>query len=121
MVRAERQKKEIPINSSQRQTSNLEPTMQNPPTDETVAALFELAIAAEKAAQDLYQGLESMFSHVPVAAAFWHALMEDEAAHAHELEKTRAALTPMQLVMPADPLMMMKAKSILNFSVEGSL
>ena len=39
--------------------------MQSPSTGKTVATLLELAITAEKVAEDLYLGLTQKFSHLP--------------------------------------------------------
>jgi hypothetical protein len=58
----------------------------------TVAALFELAITAEKAAAHFYEGLSRVFRSEPAVAACWKGLMADELSHAEQLAGILAAL-----------------------------
>ena len=87
----------------------------------TVTELFELAIAAEKAAKELYNGLEAKFAHHQEVADFWGKYAAEEAGHAQWLEHLRDTSSPEQLSVPADPLILKDAHKILQFSVENSL
>ncbi|OQY21229.1 MAG: hypothetical protein B6I35_08850 [Anaerolineaceae bacterium 4572_32.2] len=46
--------------------------------DVTVAELFEMAIGAEKAAEELYHGLAAKFAHHPEVADFWKEYAAEE-------------------------------------------
>lgn len=87
----------------------------------TVAELFELAIAAEKAAEELYRALEAKFAHHQEVADFWRKYAAEEAGHAQWLERLRRASSPEQLSAPADPLMLKDARKVLQFSIENTL
>ncbi len=95
--------------------------MVNQSADETVAALLELAITAENAAQKLYFGLTQKFSHLPPVSDFWQLMMQDEIAHAKGIEKTRSSLTPEQLLAPVDLLVLQQARKIARLPVERHL
>ena len=69
----------------------------------TLARLFELAIAAEKAAEELYRGLEAKFAHHEDVADFWREYAGEEVMHAAWLERLRDSLAPERLSAPADP------------------
>ena len=66
----------------------------------TVAGLFDLAIAAEKAAAYFYQGHSEAFRGEPAVAACWKGLMSDELLHKEQLSRVFAALP--QTVRSAD-------------------
>jgi rubrerythrin len=87
----------------------------------TVAELFELAIAAEKAAEKLYRGLEAKFAHYQEVADFWAGYATEEAWHVKGLEHIRHTLNPEQLSAPADPSMLKGARRLLQFSTENAL
>jgi rubrerythrin len=87
----------------------------------TVATLFELAIAAERAAEALYRGLEKKFAHHQPAADFWDSYAKEEDRHAHWLERARDRLSAEQLSAPADPNVLQQANKALKFSVEHAL
>ena len=87
----------------------------------TNGGLFELAIAAEEAAEELYRRLEAGFAHHEDAAAFWRLYAAEEAAHAHWLVRIRDILSPEQLAAPADPQILMSARKALDFSVDSAL
>jgi rubrerythrin len=91
------------------------------PMSNTVAALLELAITSEKGAEDLYRGLADKFSRFPVVADFWQGMQRDEVAHAKGIEKVRASLTPEQLLMSADSLVLEQAKRSASFSAKEAL
>lgn len=86
-----------------------------------VADLFELAIAAEKAMEELYRGLEAKFAHHQEVADFWGKYAAEEARHARWLERLRDTSSPEQLSAPADPFMLKDARKILQFSIENRL
>lgn len=87
----------------------------------TNAELFDLAIAAEEAAEELYRSLEARFAKHPDVAAFWRQYAAEEAAHAHWLARIRDALSPEQLTAQADPPILRKALKASGFSVESAL
>jgi rubrerythrin len=87
----------------------------------TLAQLFDHAIAAERAAEAFYHGLETKFAHHEDVAAFWAEYAAEETMHAGWLESMRDGLSPERLSTPADPLTMEKAHGVLQFSVENTL
>ena len=87
----------------------------------TVAGLLELAITAEKAAEELYHGLEAKFAHHEDVAAFWREYAGEEAMHAEWLERLRDSLAPERLSAPADPGVLEEANRALQVSVERML
>lgn len=78
----------------------------------TVATLFEHAIAAEKAARDLYLAFSERFSDPPAVAEFWASLADDEQDHADRLEEIYAALSPEQRQSPIDPDVMRQVRAL---------
>lgn len=87
----------------------------------TIDQLFQLAIAGEKAAERIYQGLERKFAPYPELGQFWARYASDEATHARRLEQIRARLAPEQLAQPADPRMVDQARKIAQTPVEDIL
>jgi len=85
--------------------------MDSPVVGGTVAALFELAIAAEREAAEFYRGLAKKFSHLAEASDLWKEMAKDEAAHIARLEEVRASLTPEQLRAPVEGEILLKAKA----------
>jgi hypothetical protein len=86
------------------------------PNDPTLEMLFELAMQAEKTAEEFYAGLAEKFRHLPEVAAFWLTFSKEEEGHALELEKIRGALSPDQLATLADPAVFLKATKNRNTS-----
>lgn len=91
------------------------------PRQETVADLFDLAIAAERAAEALYRGLQAKFAHHPDVAEFWRAYAEEEVMHADWLGRVRDSLDEERLVATADAQMLQHAHRALERSVEETL
>ncbi|MGD8795012.1 MAG: response regulator [Anaerolineae bacterium] len=87
----------------------------------TMATLFDLAITAEVAAQDLYRALARSFGHVPQVAAFWQDLMHDEETHAAELRKLCNSLPAGQLLAPVAPSLVSRAEKGLELAQEDYL
>jgi rubrerythrin len=88
---------------------------------ETTAELFEMAIAAEKAAEELYFGFEERFAHHQDVVAFWRKYAEEEVGHARWLEGVRDKSSPEQLSAPADPSILKDARKFLRFSPQHAL
>jgi rubrerythrin len=91
------------------------------PKDQTIATLFELAIGVEKAAEELYRGLEARFAHHQEIADFWKEYAAEEASHAQKLERLRDALDRETLAAPADPDLLQDARKILEFSTDHTV
>ncbi|RLC71671.1 MAG: hypothetical protein DRI81_17420 [Chloroflexi bacterium] len=89
--------------------------------DVTVAELFEMAIGAEKAAEELYHGLAAKFAHHPEVADFWKEYAAEENGHAQWLERIRNGLSQDELAALADPTMLREARAALQVSVERAL
>lgn len=89
--------------------------------EDTIETMFVLAIQAEKAAREFYEGLLHQFGHVPRVAAIWREMMEDEEEQIRFLEEVRTRLTPEQLQAPANPDIMQKLRGCLKFSPQDTL
>ncbi|MGB8213932.1 MAG: ferritin family protein [Anaerolineales bacterium] len=87
----------------------------------TVVQAFEVAIAAERAAEKLFQGLEAKFAHYAEVATFWKQYALDETKHAEWLEGLKARLTPEQLSRPVDAHTVELLQAVTGFSVEKAL
>ena len=87
----------------------------------SVGELFEMAIAAERAAEELYRRLGQMFAHHSQATAFWQRYAIEEAGHAKMLKYLRDRLTPEQLAQPAEASMLQKAHRTLELSIDNLL
>lgn len=87
----------------------------------TVAQAFEAAISAERAAQQLFQGLEAKFAHYEDVAAFWGQYANEEAKHAEWLEGLQARLTSEQLSGPVDDHTVELLQAVAEISVEKAL
>jgi hypothetical protein len=87
----------------------------------TVAQAFEVAIATERAAERLFQGLEAKFAHHEDVATFWKQYALDEAKHAKWLEGLKARLTTEQLSGPVDAHTVELLQAVAGFSVEKAL
>ena len=89
--------------------------------ENTVAKLLELAIGAEKAAEELYRQLEAKFAQHQDVADFWRGYAAEEAGHARWLQKLRDTQSPEQLSAPADPSILKEAYMLAQFSTEHAL
>jgi rubrerythrin len=89
--------------------------------DMTVAQAFEIAIAAERAAERLFQGLEAKFAHHEDVAAFWKQYAYEEAKHAEWLEGLQARLTPERLSERVDDHVVKLLQAVMELSVEKAL
>jgi rubrerythrin len=91
------------------------------PNKATLAQLLDLAIAAERAAEALYRGLEAKFSHYDEITAFWRRYASEEVMHAEWLERLQESLTSKQLAAQADPFILKSANRALQASVDKRL
>jgi hypothetical protein len=87
----------------------------------TVAQVFDIAIAAECAAQDLFNGLEEKFTHHPDVAELWHQYAIEEVAHADYLRKLRAQTPEGQLAQPVEAETVRMLRKVADFSAEEAL
>lgn len=91
----------------------------NNPEKETVGALFEYAIALERAAESLYRHFAAIFSHYPEVARFWNAYADEERGHASYLEQVRAGVSAERLSSPADNAMLQKVHYCLEAAAQA--
>ena len=91
------------------------------PDSATTNELFELAIAAERAAETLYQRIAAKFAPYPEVATFWANYAQEEVMHAQWLEQIREKTSPEQLSAPADPYQLENVHRVLQFSIENAL
>jgi len=87
----------------------------------TVAKVFDIAIAAECAAQDLFKGLEEKFAHHPDVADLWRQYAVEEVAHADYLSKLRAQTPEEQLAQPVEAETVRLLREVADFSAEEAL
>lgn len=87
----------------------------------TVAQAFEVALAAERASESLFQGLEAKFAHHEDVATFWKQYALDEAKHAEWLEGLKARLSTEQLSRLIDAHTVGLLQEVTGFSVEKAL
>ena len=57
------------------------------PNTETIAELFEVAIASERVAEELYLGFKARFAHHQDVADFWEDYDGEEVGHASTLSR----------------------------------
>jgi len=88
---------------------------------ETVAELFEYAVALERAAETLYRQLEKMFASYPEVASFWKYYADEENGHALYLERIRAGVDADRLSGQADSDMLRKVRQCLENASPNSL
>ncbi len=81
---------------------------------DTVAKLFEYAIALEQAAESLYRQLEKMFADYPEVALFWKHYADEENGHASYLERIRTGVDAERLSQQADADMLQKVQYCLE-------
>jgi rubrerythrin len=91
------------------------------PNEATVNELFDMAIKAEKAAEEVYRRLQAKFAPYPDAARFWRDYAAAEAGHAQWLGRIRDGLSLEQLAAPADAEIAAAAHRLLLFPVERAL
>ena len=82
---------------------------------------LELAIEAEKTAEELYNRLAEKFSHHPKVADFWKRYASEEVGHAKWLVQLRGRLGAEELSVPVDPVKVREARTAVEFSVEDRL
>jgi hypothetical protein len=87
----------------------------------TVSQAFEVAIAAERAAEKLFHGLEAKFAHHQDVAAFWRQYADEEIKHAEWLEKLKARLTAEQLSGLVEPHAVELLQAVTKLSVKKAL
>jgi rubrerythrin len=87
----------------------------------TINELFDMAIRAEKAAEDVYRRLQAKFASHPDVTRFWRDYAAAEAGHALWLGRIRGDLSPEQLTAPADEQTASAAQRLLLFPVERAL
>ena len=87
----------------------------------TLNDLFEMAIVAERGAQEVYTRMAGMFPDHPDVARFWQRYAAEEAGHATWLTNLRARLEPEKLAEQADPLMLEDARRMIAFSIDALL
>ncbi|MGB8983599.1 MAG: ferritin family protein [Anaerolineales bacterium] len=87
----------------------------------TVAQTFEMAIAAEQAAQRLFQGLEAKFAHCPDVAALWKQYAYEESKHAEWLEGLKSRVPAEQLSGLVDDQTVRLLQAVTEICVEKAL
>ena len=87
----------------------------------TIAELFDLAIATERAAETLYRELAARFVDHLEVADFWERYAGQESGHAQWLQRLRDTTSPAQLAAPADPVMLQNARALSQFAVANAL
>ena len=87
----------------------------------TMQDAFEVAIATEKAAQTLFQGLEAKFANHEDLAVLWQHFAEDESHHATWLSDLRSRLTAEQLAQQVDTETIVLLQAMSKISVEKAL
>ena len=84
----------------------------------TVDELFDMAIRAEKIAEEMYRRWQAEFAPHSDVARFWRNYAAAEVGHAQALKHIREALSPEQLAAPADAETAAGAQRLLKFPVE---
>jgi hypothetical protein len=82
---------------------------------------FEIAIAAEKTAERLFQGLATKFAYREEIARFWLQYAADEVKHAEWLRDLKARLRDEHLARPADVDTVKLLQAVSNFSLDEAL
>jgi rubrerythrin len=91
------------------------------PNATPVSELFNMAIAAESAAQELYERLATLFASHPEVVGFWKQYAAEEAGHVTWLTHLRDRQSPEQLSAPADAGMLEIANRMMGLSVKDLL
>lgn len=87
----------------------------------TLRKTVEIAIAAERAAETLYLGLQAMFAHHEPVAAYWGQYAFAEAKHAEWLEGLLDRLDSETLDQRLDGEVEYMLNEVAGFSVENAL
>jgi len=87
----------------------------------TVAEAFEVAIGAEKAAEEFFTGLKAKFEHNDEVSKFWMQYAEEEAMHARWLETLKAKLSHDKLSKLVDEHTVQLLEAVAHISVEKML
>jgi rubrerythrin len=87
----------------------------------TVKEAFEAAIGAEKAAEELFHGLEAKFNHNKEVSQLWKEYAEEEAMHAKWLEGLKAKLSEDELSNFVDEHTVQLLEGVARISVEKAL
>jgi rubrerythrin len=86
-----------------------------------VEKAFEVAIGAEKAAEELFLGLEAKFSHITEVSRLWKQYADDEAMHASWLENLQTKLGRKELSTLVDENTVQLMEFVAKISVEKAL
>ncbi|MBN1659749.1 MAG: hypothetical protein JXA93_15195 [Anaerolineae bacterium] len=86
------------------------------PDNPTINDLFEVAIAAERAAEALYDTLHDRFAAHEAVAHFWRSYAREEAGHARRLERIRDQMPAGNLSLEADAEMLEMARRNLSLA-----
>ena len=87
----------------------------------TVDELFDMAIRAEKTAEEVYRCFQARFAPHSDVARFWRNYATAEVGHAQALKRIREALGREELAAPADAETAAAAQRLLKFPVEKAL
>ncbi len=87
----------------------------------TIAQVFDAAVAAERASEQVYQQLQIAFTAHPELAQFWGRFAGDEARHAVWLLGLRARLDRDTLARPVDETAARLVQGAAAFSVEAAI
>lgn len=88
----------------------------------TIREIFDIAIAAEQAAQQIYRGFMKKFGHVAAAAGLWQDLLNDEIYHEQELKRIFGRISQDQPLSDDETELLAKAKhEVETISVEALL
>jgi len=87
----------------------------------TVDELFDMAIRAEKTAEEVYRCFQARFAPHSDVARFWRNYATAEVGHAQALKRIRGDLNSEQLAAPADAETAAAAHRLLLFPVEKAL
>lgn len=80
----------------------------------TLERLFEVAIALERQAENLYSGFAERFAHCSEAAQFWRRYAADEVLHRTSLTRLRDSLPSDKLAKPVDMTLLLAAEKLLQ-------
>jgi len=87
----------------------------------TIQEAFEIAIAAERAAESLFHGLEAKFADHENVAVMWQDYAQDEDKHAERLISIRSKVTTDQLAQQVDADTIALLQAVNEISVEKAL
>ena len=87
---------------------------------QTVNHLFDVAIAAENAAEAMYYILAESFAAYPSVAQFWREMAHGEVIHARALERIRSRLDGAALSAPASSEILTRATEAGRFDMAAA-